>query len=220
MTRAACRCAASCAAGCALVALFSGASAAQAPRLTSARVGITDTPFTGLRMPVRAPALVRGPVGIAATPVFQTSTTTMPRPDLEPARVAGEMLAGAYAGIAGYFVGSVIGGFVADALPTKSQSTVDQVGFAFGIAGVTLGTAGAVTAVGSIGNQSGSFPTTLAGAAGGVVVGVLLNQLVYGHARLPSDPESSRLRWVEASLEALLPSLGATIAFNSTRKFK
>ena len=81
-------------------------------------------------------------------------------------------------------------------------------------------TAASVSAIGNIGDQTGSYPAALAGTAGGVVAGLLLNQILYGHARLPSEPESSRLRWVEASLEAMLPSIGATIGFNSTRKFK
>jgi hypothetical protein len=48
----------------------------------------------------------------------------------------------------------------------------------------------------------------------------VLNRVLYGQARLPSDRQHSRMRWVEASFEALLPSLGATIAFNSTRQYK
>lgn len=187
---------------------------AQAPRALDLRAGVTGGARSGA-LPRGASMFVTNGAG---APVFQTSPAPTSRPALEPARVAGEMLAGAYAGIGGYFLGSWVGGFVGDALPTTSQSTLDQLDFTFGVAGAMLATAGAVTAVGNIGGQTGSYGATLGGAAGGVVVGVLLNQLIYGHARLPSDPESSRLRWVEASLEALLPSLGATIAFNSTRK--
>ncbi|MEA3247457.1 MAG: hypothetical protein U9Q74_14990, partial [Gemmatimonadota bacterium] len=142
------------------------------------------------------------------------------RPALEPARVVGELFAGAYAGIAGYFVGTWAGTVVADALPTESQDTKDKLGFAFGATGAALATAASVAAVGNIGDQTGSYPTALAGTAGGIAAGVLLNQLIYGHARLPTETSSSRMRWVSASIEALLPSLGATIAFNSTRRFK
>lgn len=203
---------ASCAAGCALVAFAGAAGRAQGPRAATARAGVSGA--------------AQSRTGGAAisdarfVPALQTSSTGGSRPGIEPARVAGEMLAGAYAGIGGYFFGTWVGGLVGDALPTNSESTLDHIDFAFGITGATLATAGAVAAVGNIGDQTGSYPVTVAGAAGGVVAGVLLNQLMYGHARLASGPESSRIRWVEASLEALLPSLGATIAFNSTRKLK
>ena len=137
-----------------------------------------------------------------------------------PARVAGEVLAGAYAGIGGYFVGSWLAGNVGEMLPDASEGTRDQIAFVGGVVGAGIATAASVSAIGNIGDQTGSYPAALAGTAGGVVAGLLLNQILYGHARLPSEPESSRLRWVEASLEAMLPSIGATIGFNSTRKFK
>jgi hypothetical protein len=130
------------------------------------------------------------------------------------------LLAGAYAGIGGYFIGSFAGDLIGDVLPTASDGTKDQISFATGVLGATMATAASVAAVGNIGDQTGSYPSALAGTAGGVVVGLIINQALYGHARLPTESESSRLRWVEASLEALLPSIGATIAFNSTRKFK
>lgn len=163
----------------------------------------------------QGPALASMRAGLSATPSVRTS-----KPDIEPARVTGEALAGAYAGIGGYVIGSWIGGVAGDALPTTSQETLDRISFTFGVAGATLATAGAVAAVGNIGDQTGSFAVTVVGAASGILAGVLLNQLIYGHARLPSGSESSRMRWLEASLEALLPSLGATIAFNSTRTYK
>jgi hypothetical protein len=140
-------------------------------------------------------------------------------PPVEPARVAGQVLAGAYAGIGGYVLASWAGGLMSDNLPA-SDNTKDQIQFAFGLVGATMATAASVSAIGNIGDQTGSYRAALAGTAGGVAVGVILNQLLYGHARLPSEEGSSRVRWIEASLEALLPSIGATLAFNSTRKYK
>ena len=151
---------------------------------------------------------------------FQTTVAGKGTPNLEPARVAGEVLAGAYAGIGGYFVGSWLAGNVGEMLPDASEGTRDQIAFVGGVVGAGIATAASVSAIGNIGDQTGSYRAALAGTAGGVVAGLLLNQILYGHARLPSEPESSRLRWVEASLEAMLPSIGATIGFNSTRKFK
>ena len=158
------------------------------------------------------------------TPAFLSqvapATEGRGRPSLEPARIAGELLAGAYAGIGGYFVGSWVGGGLGNLLSDASEGTKDQIAFAGGILGAGVATAASVVAIGNIGDQAGSFPTALVGTAAGVTAGLLLNQLLYGHARLPAEGESSRLRWVEASLEAMLPSIGATIAFNSTRRFK
>jgi hypothetical protein len=151
---------------------------------------------------------------------WQSTATGKGVPSLEPARIAGEVLAGAYAGIGGYFIGSWLGGNVGEMLPDASEGTRDQIAFMGGIVGAGIATAASVSAIGNIGDQTGSYPAALAGTAGGVVAGLLLNQILYGHARLPSETESSRLRWVEASLEAMLPSIGATIGFNSTRKFK
>jgi hypothetical protein len=144
----------------------------------------------------------------------------MRTPPLEPARVAGQVLAGAYAGIGGYFVGSWVGKVATNSLPMASDGTKDDISFVFGVAGATLATAATVYAIGDIGDQTGKYSHALAGTVGGVAVGLLLNQLLYGHARLPEETGSSRVRWIEASLEALLPSIGATIVFNTSRRYK
>lgn len=164
------------------------------------------------------PAFARG----AATlqPVFATSGTRTDTPPLEPARIAGQLFAGAYAGIAGYFIGHLAGTVVAETFADAGSATRDRIGFAFGIVGAGVATAATVSAVGNIGDQTGSYPATMLGTAAGGAAAFLLNRMLYGQARLPSDRQSSRMRWVEASFEALLPSLGATIAFNSTRQYK
>jgi hypothetical protein len=165
---------------------------------------------------------MRSPVGISLRPFSQeiTPSNKMRTPPLEPARVGGQVLAGAYAGIGGYFIGSWTGQLVTEHMPMASDNTKEKISFAFGLAGATLATAGTVSAIGNIGDQTGSYRTALAGTLGGVAAGMLLNQLLYGHARLPSEEGSSKVRWIEASLEALLPSIGATIAFNSSRRYK
>ena len=174
---------------------------------------------------VRGQGVRSVPVGVVrsprpGTPLFAAVPATTPgRPALEPARVVGEALAGAYAGIAGYFIGSMAVGGVAE-LSNVSDDMKEHIAFVGGVIGAGAATAASVWAIGNIGDQTGSFPMSAAGTAAGVAAGILLNQIIYGHARLPSAGESSRMRWVEASLEALLPSIGATIAFNSTRRFK
>jgi len=154
------------------------------------------------------------PVGAAS------ATGSTAKPDIEPARVAGEVLAGAYAGIGGYVIASWASGFLTDRLTDASEGTKQQIELGFGVVGAIAGTAVSVWAVGDIGDQTGSYPATVMGATGGVVTAFLINKALYGSARLPNKPGSSRMRWVEASLEALLPSIGATIGFNSSRRYK
>jgi hypothetical protein len=183
-------------------ALCTGTAAAQAPAPLARSV-----PAGVVRLP--------GNLG----PRFATSTGGKSRPDLEPARITGELLAGAYAGIGGYFLGSWSIGGLAE-LTDMSDAMKEHIAFVGGVLGAGAATAASVYAIGNIGDQTGSFPVAVGGTAAGVAVGILLNQMIYGHARLPSEGESSRMRWVEASLEAMLPSIGATIAFNSTRRYK
>lgn len=200
MCRAACVVAVACAASAALCGGTTTVQA-QAPFIRSAPVGVVRSPGSGTPLFAGVPATTRG------------------RPPLEPARVVGEALAGAYAGIAGYFIGSMTVGGVAE-LSDVSDDMKERIAFVGGVVGAGAATAASVWAIGNIGDQTGSFPISAAGTAAGLAAGILLNQIIYGHARLPSAGESSRMRWVEASLEALLPSIGATIAFNSTRRFK
>ncbi|MBM4194897.1 MAG: hypothetical protein FJ202_11035 [Gemmatimonadetes bacterium] len=155
---------------------------------------------------------------VAVTPLVAQGANK--KPPVEPARVTGELLAGAYGGMGGYLIGSYAGTMLGRALPTASEGTKKDIAFVTGVLGAGVATAASVSAVGHIGDQTGSYQKALVGAAGGMAAAVLLNQVIYGHARLPSERGSSRVRWLEASLEALLPSIGATIAFNSTRAFK
>lgn len=169
-----------------------------------------------------ARAGVARPAAIALRPMLanEAAPARTGRPSLEPARIAGEALAGAYAGLGGYFIGSWLGGELGTLLSETADSTQDRMSFVGGVIGAGFATAASVTAIGNIGDQTGSFSTALIGTGAGMAVGALLNQIIYGHARLPSEGESSRMRWVEASLEAILPSIGATIAFNSSRRYK
>ncbi len=171
--------------------------AAQAPRLDAQRVGAA---------PSVAFAAV-APVGVR-------------RPPLDAMRIGGEVVVGAYTGIAGFFIGRYAGLFIADALPHESENARDKVAMGAGIAGAALGTTGGVYVIGSIGDQTGSFGATLIGAGAGAVAGWLVYRVFIGSDRLSPSRATSRMRWLEASIEALLPSVGATIGFNSSRRYK
>ncbi len=174
--------------------------------------------FAGAQAPSARAA--RAGIGASSLAAATEPGAANAKPAVEPARVLGETFAGAYAGVAGYFVGTWVGSAIAEGFGTESPENRERIGYVVGVLSATFATAGSVAAVGNIGDQTGSYPAALAGTAAGVAVGVLLDQMIYGHARLPSETASSRMRWVSASIEALLPSVGATIAFNSTRRFK
>lgn len=205
-------------AACAICVCASSA-VAQGPRGEAVgvrRVQLPRAPLPVMTMPVTA-SITDAPFGPASQTGGSESRGT---PALEPARVAGEVLAGAYAGLGGYFLFSWIGDLIIDDMPMASDGTKRDFKFYMGVAGATAATAASVAAIGNIGDQTGSYPAALTGTVAGVGVGIVINQILYGHSRLPSEGESSRVRWIEASLEALLPSIGATIGFNSTRRFK
>jgi len=71
-----------------------------------------------------------------------------------------------------------------------------------------------------MGDQRGSYPWAVAGAAGGYLTAVAVKQLIAPKHSPAVTPEQSRARWLRATVESLLPAIGATIAFNSTRRFK
>jgi hypothetical protein len=194
---------------------------AQGPRLEPTGVRRVEGAAERVLPAGMIPSELRAPEGGNPRNLSQVGPAEESRgtPPVEPARVAGQVLAGAYSGIGGYVLASWAGGLAMNNMPA-SENTKDQIQFALGLVGATMATAASVSAIGNIGDQTGSYRAALAGTAGGVAVGVILNQLLYGHARLPSEEGSSRVRWIEASLEALLPSIGATLAFNSTRKYK
>ena len=142
------------------------------------------------------------------------------KPPLEGWRIGCEMVAGTYAGYAGYFVGRAAGMRIGDALWGASnhdtQRNVLKQSLGFGVAGVA--TAGAVYGVGSIGGQRAKFGTTLVGTAAGFGVAVVASRLLWSPSR---HSETQQDRWARRAaelVEVLLPAAGATIGFNSTRR--
>jgi hypothetical protein len=120
------------------------------------------------------------------------------RPPLSAIRVTGEILAGGVGGIgvgvAGFVVGLAIDHaiFVSLLEVTEELEGLGPCMVIGALAGYTFGTAGGVYLVGSIGNETGSFWAALAGSSVGIM-GI----------------------WVWG----LGPPVGATIAFNLTRRY-
>ncbi len=118
---------------------------------------------------------------------------TPERPPLEGWRLAGEIVAGSYAGFAGYFVGRFIGSRVGDqwfAGPAR-EPTRRRIKQGLGYTAGAFATAGAVYGVGSIDNQHAEYWTTLAGTGAGFVVAVTINRLLLPTAR-QGESSSSR----------------------------
>jgi len=143
------------------------------------------------------------------------------RPDVESWRVAGEVFAGAYAGYAGYFVGRLIGTRVADMVVAKGngEPTRRALRNTFGYASGAFATSGAVWGVGSLQGQTGDYETTLLGTGVGFGVAVLVNHTLLLPAHGDQSGSARFMRRTAEFIEVLLPSIGATIAFNSTRRF-
>lgn len=159
-------------------------------------------------------ASAAGAQGGDATPVAPRG-----RPPLEPARLTGQVAAGAYAGFLGFFVGRFVGERVAD-LARLGEDADARRGtmLTFAYAGAALGTAGVVHGIGNIGDQTGEFGLALAGTGAGFVAALGINRFLCpppaGQA-----PRHPRCRIITDVVEVLLPAIGSTIAFNSSRRF-
>lgn len=140
------------------------------------------------------------------------------KPRLEPARVVGESVVGAYAGIGGFIVGRFVAENVAERSGVRSDDTMRRLGFAGGVLGGGLATAGVVYAIGSIGDQAGDFDATYLGTGVGFVAALGIAKMVLGPEGRPREGMSTSAKWATANIIALLPAVGATIGFNSTRR--
>lgn len=142
------------------------------------------------------------------------------RPPLSAGRVIGQSVGGAYAGIGGFVVGRFLGERLGDAVGVASDDTRDRLGWASGVLVAGLATAGTVYAIGNIGDETGEFDATYLGTGIGFVAAVGLARLTLGPSERPRQGMSTAGRWALANVVALLPALGATIAFNSTRRVR
>lgn len=147
-------------------------------------------------------------------------STPTGRPGLQPVRVGAEVVTSLYSGIGGFLLGRSIGGSVTDMLFDVSEPARERIADGTGLVIGGLATAGSVYGIGSIGDQTGSFGHAAVGAGAGYVAGVAVRWLINGVSHASADRESSRMRWMSAAVESLLPAIGATVAFNSTRRYR
>jgi hypothetical protein len=141
------------------------------------------------------------------------------RPALSAGRVTGQLVAGTYAGIGGYLIGRFVGERAADLLGAERDATLRIVGNVSGVAVAGLATAGTVYGIGNIGDQTGAFSATYLGTGVGFVAGWALSRAILGPQERPRQGMSTAMRWATANVIALLPSIGATVGFNSSRRF-
>lgn len=165
--------------------------------------------------PTLAPALA-----LLALMALSAQAQRQPKPRIDAGRVAGEAIGGAYAGIGGFLIGRELGNIASDAVGVESEVTRRNVGYATGFAVSTLATSGVVFGIGSIGDQTGDFDATLLGTSVGFIAGAGLARVLFGPSVTPDPGMSTRMRWATVNALALLPAIGATIGFNSTRRFR
>lgn len=142
------------------------------------------------------------------------------RPPLSAGRITGEVLGGAYAGIGGFFIGRYVGQRTSDLFGVTSEDTRRRTGQVSGAIFAGLATAGTVYAIGNIGDETGEFDATFLGSGIGFVAGLGLARLTLGPNTRPTEGTSTAARWAAANFIAMLPALGATIAFNSSRRVR
>jgi hypothetical protein len=173
--------------------------------------------FTGRSRTARRACLGCAVVGALCAGPASAEAQRQGRPRLDTGRVAVESLGGAYAGIGGFLLGRYAGETLGGALGVESDVTRRGVGYTAGAVTATFATAGFVYAVGSMGDTAGDFNATLLGSGAGLVAGFVVGKLIFPAG---DDTMSSKARWATINVLALLPSVGATIGFNSTRRFQ
>lgn len=157
-------------------------------------------------------------VVLAALAPYAAGAQEVYRPRLDAARVAGEVFAGTYAGIGGFVIGRFASKGLASIVGVDSEDAQRRIGLVGGVVGGGLATSGAVYAIGTLRNQSGDFATTYLGSGIGFVAGLGVARMVLGPDGRPREGVSTKMRWATANVIAFLPAIGATIAFNSTRR--
>lgn len=180
-----------------------------------------NAPIT-LRVTARALlllALVAGSVRAQVVATVQPATLPEGTPALRPERVAGEVVGGTYAGVLGYFVGRGVGSIATSMMQPEQDRLREQIVNGIGIGSAAFAIGGAVFAIGNMGAETGSFPNTMAGVSVGVAASLLMSKVMF-NGRMPVDEGSSHRRWLMAALDASLPAIGGTIAFNASRKWQ
>ena len=156
---------------------------------------------------------------LMAAPMF-AAQAQQARPALSAGRISGELVAGTYAGIGGFLIGRYVGERVGDIAGVDQDATRRLMGNVTGVAVAGLATAGTVYAIGNIGDQTGEFDATYLGTGVGFVAGWALSRALLGPQERPRQGMSTAMRWTMVNVIAFLPSIGATVGFNSSRRFR
>ena len=130
------------------------------------------------------------------------------------------MVVGGYSGIAGFVIGRFAAEGISDVVGIENETAMRRIGFAGGVIGGGLATAGVVYGIGNIGDQTGDFDATYLGTGVGFVAALGIARMMLGPEGRPREGMSTSARWATANIVALLPAIGATIGFNSTRRFQ
>lgn len=147
--------------------------------------------------------LERFAIGLCALTVA-ASPASAQKPRVGAGRIAGEVGVGFLGGPVGFAIGYTIGsGF----RPHGSSNS----GVVGGLTGAVLGPAAGVALVGKGGRSRGSFPAAIGGSA----LGYGATYLAFPWA---TKPESMKLKIAGGLIAFALPAIGATIAYNATRK--
>ena len=171
----------------------------------------------------RAASAVRALAGCAMTLLVvarSAEAQQVEKPRIAPARVAGQVVLGGYSGIAGFVIGRFAAEGVSGLVGIENETATRRLGFVGGVIGGGLATAGVVYGIGNMGNQTGDFDATYLGTGVGFVAALGIARMVLGPDGRPRAGMSTSARWASANVIALLPAIGATIGFNSTRRFK
>lgn len=176
-----------------------------------------------LRVTTRVALLLALVSGAARAQVpFQRDETGIPpegKPALRPERVAAEVVGGTYAGVLGYFIGRGVGTIATSMMAAEHDRLRENLVNGVGIGSAAFAIGGTVFAIGNIGAETGSFRNTMVGVTAGVAASLLMSKVMF-KGRMPVDEETSHRRWLMAALDASLPAIGGTIAFNASRKWQ
>ena len=174
----------------------------------------------GIARAARLAPTLASALALLALTALPAQAQRQTKPRIDAGRIAGEAIGGAYAGIGGFLIGRELGNIASDAVGVESEVTRRNVGYVTGFAVSTLATSGVVFGIGSIGDQTGDFDATLLGTSVGFIAGAGLARVLFGPSVTPDPGMSTRMRWATVNALALLPAIGATIGFNSTRRFR
>jgi len=142
------------------------------------------------------------------------------KPDIRPERVAVEVAGGTYVGLAGYFVGRGAGTFATRMLSEDHDRLREKIVHTTGLVGGAFAVGGFVYAVGDMGRETGSFGATMLGVGVGALASEMLSRAVFHRRHYTEFKDSTKRKWLAATLEASLPAIGGAIGFASSRRWQ